>query len=339
MLVMCTYGINASYGAEREYNAAIEMRKLVVALKFAQASLPPALLGLIRCQFNEDNFHEQFEVLAKRLPESFQEHVSHINRLDEERARIQRVPTHEPRVVPASKRALSLLLQISSAYNLHSVLPASCSIEDFQPTLHRDMSFLQLYVRAPLESEWIEEENRSIIVGDLGESIVLGERNYLRDLWLGYALTQHFSIRDFNLEAFSGLLESFAQTMPQPVLFAPIEHFVQMASWSIAGAIGVDIVNGMIWKDRASYFATNGLPIRVIWSNNVAPLRQFILADQSATRWIVKPDPQTGERLSVTLVENQREPKRKVDLLARTFFRAELKDQTKIIPFDFQKSD
>ncbi|HKM51637.1 MAG TPA: hypothetical protein VJZ75_10715 [Candidatus Bathyarchaeia archaeon] len=80
---------------------------------------------------------------------------------------------------------------------------------------------------------------------------------------------------------------------------------------------------------------SDGRELRVHWSNKLAPLENFILVDPSATSWVVKPDEDTGERLTAAFVENDKEPSTKVDFYVRTVFASSMIDAKGIRPFRF----
>jgi hypothetical protein len=82
----------------------------------------------------------------------------------------------------------------------------------------------------------------------------------------------------------------------------------------------------------------DGRGIKIVWSNNYAPLDCFILVDSSATRWIVKRDMLTGDRLTAMYVRNDNDPS-KVDLYVRTVVNAELVDPKGVKAFRFEKGN
>jgi hypothetical protein len=75
LIVVCSEAICASYGADFEYNHAMSREKLIIPLKYDNASVPSPLTSKIRdSPFDEATCNSRFESVVKGLPESYQKH-------------------------------------------------------------------------------------------------------------------------------------------------------------------------------------------------------------------------------------------------------------------------
>lgn len=109
-----------------------------------------------------------------------------------------------------------------------------------------------------------------------------------------------------------------------------------LASWSRRRP-GED--GGIKWERNCTKFVMkDGRELRIFWSNMYAPLNEFILIDPAATRWTVKPDEETGDRLSAFFVKNANDPVTKVDFYIRTIANAVVLDANRVKAFAFETS-
>ncbi len=81
----------------------------------------------------------------------------------------------------------------------------------------------------------------------------------------------------------------------------------------------------------------DGRELKIIWSNVYARLDHFILVDPSATRWVVKPDLKTKNRLTAIFAENENDPA-KIDFYIKTTVGAKLINRGEIRFFRFGES-
>jgi hypothetical protein len=172
--------------------------------------------------------------------------------------------------------------------------------------------------------EDMEKSSNVLLVDELGRSVALGERNYLRDVWTKTEPLNKYPMPRFNSEDFQQILRELSFGMNPSVLLVPIEKYVEMASWTRSN------LGPMIWDSKGPLSVlSDGRNLRIIWSNMYAPLDKFILVDQSAIRWIVKPDLSTQLRLTALFVENAKDPN-KIDFYIKTVARAELSNMSRV---------
>jgi len=132
---------------------------------------------------------------------------------------------------------------------------------------------------------------------------------------------------------FEQILQQLSVGMNPTVLFAPIDVFVKMTSWMRNGLRRTGVIK---WESGTAYFVLeDGGQLRILWSNKYAPLDHFSLVDASATRWVVKPDPISGNRLTASFVENEKDLS-KVDFLVKTVISAELINLNGVELFKFK---
>ena len=250
------------------------------------------------------------------------------------KAKFQAQPRVEPKPVKPSPRGIKLLQSIIRAYNEESLVQNVSVIENYEPSTHARLTFGQIGVRAPIPRVWIEESNRILLVDDFGRSIAWGERNYLQNLWSERTQLIKFPKREFNLDDFHRILRELCTSINPTVLLAPIERYSEIVSWWLRGRSksqsGIRLALG-----RPYFVFEDGRELRVYWSNRYVPLDHFVLVDPSATHWIVKPDSDTGSRLTAVFVENDKDSN-KIDFLVKTEVVADLIDRERVKTFVFE---
>ena len=76
---------------------------------------------------------------------------------------------------------------------------------------------------------------------------------------------------------------------------------------------------------REMLVVPGGPPLRLFWSVRGDPLDGFVVFDSSAVRWTVKPDPETGSRLTVAIGVPETQPNA-VRFLAETVVKCEVQE-------------
>lgn len=334
VIVVCTEAIGASFGADFEYNHALSRDKLVVPLKYDDTVVPSPLTSRVRDSFDDVTYADKFSSLAEILPNSYQKHLDERKRRHDIKAKFQAQPSVVPKRVKPSPRGIELLHSIMKAYNEESIVQNVSVIENYEPSTHARLTFGQIGVRHSIPRVWIEESNRILLVDDFGRSVAWGERNYLQTLWSERTQLIKFSKREFNFDDFHRILRELCTSFNPTVLLAPIERYSEIVSWWLRGPSkpqsGIRLALG-----RPYFVLEDGRELRVYWSNRYVPLDHFVLVDPSSTHWIVKPDSDTGGRLTSTFVENDEDPN-KIDFLVKTVVAANLIDRERVKSFDFQ---
>jgi len=333
VIVVCTAAITASDGSDFEINQALSRGKLVVPMRYDDAPVPETLFSKIHDVFDDDNYYSKFDSVARVLPQLYERHLLIQNERQKARAKFQKLPVIQPSVVRPSERGAKLLESIVQAYYRDSLIEQVSLIENYDSSVHRELSFIQIGLRVPIPKDWMEETDRIVLVEELGTSVALGERNYLRNIWSKEIETEIFSTDEFNLEGFQQILHELSAGINPTVLFAPIDAFVRVASW-IRNKIRPTVA--IKWERGQAYFVLeDDRELKMFWSNKYAPLDHFVLIDPSATRWVVKPDPFSGKRLSATFVKNEKDLN-KVDFLVKTVTSAELVNSNGVKLFKFE---
>jgi hypothetical protein len=327
VIVVCTEAISASYVADYEYNHALYREKLVVAIKYDEAMVPSTIASKIRDSFDDKTSVGKFESLAKSLPTIYEEHLEVQKRRQDIKAKFE--PKVELKPVLPSSSGARLLRSIVRAYSESTVVQDISSVANYDRALHGDLTFIQIGIRVAIPKEDMEKTDRVILVDELGRSVSTGERNYIFDVWSKKLPTREYSPDHFTAEEFKQILEELSARINPTLLFVPVEKYVEIASWMHRG------MGGIRWEPRGAYFALeDGRALRIIWSNKYAPLDRLLLVDPSATRWLVKPDEHTGERVTAMFVENAKDPK-KVDFCVRTLVNAILVNVEGVKSFRF----
>jgi hypothetical protein len=331
IIVVCTEAISASYGADFEYNHALSREKLVVPLKYDESTVPSPLTSRVHDSFDDRSSTDKFDSIAQTLLSSYQEHLRDQKRRQEIKAKLQTLPKVEPKPIQPSSRGLKLLQSIKKAYNETSLVQNLSIVENYEPSIHAQLTFGQICLRVPILSSLIEETNRFLLVDDIGRSIAFGERRHLQDVWSKQVQVNRFSKGEFNSEGFQRLVLKLSAGINPTILLAPIERYVEVNSWWMHGR-----TTGMRWELGRSYLVLeDGREFRLFWSNKHAPLDYFVLVDASATRWVVKPDPAMSGRLTTMFVENERDSA-KIDFLVKTVVSADLINANGIKAFSFE---
>lgn len=334
VVVLCTRDINKSRGARFEISHALERNKLIVPLKFGDAPVPDPIAIYVREHFDESNYRSVFTSIAMGLPKSYEDHLQRIDRMEQERESFRRRPPTEPRIVPTPEGGDQLLSSIVKGYHRNSVVEQVSVLENFDFSLHSALTFGHIGLRVPIDRDWIGNPSHYVIVDDFGKSVAWGERNYLRDLWCGYIRTEIIPLSRFTFQEFAEILKEMSSGMSPKALFAPIGMYVKFMSVVRNAPFGKWPIR---WEDGKSfYLLEDGRELRMFWSNKYAPLDHFVLVDPSATRWCVKPDRNSGDRLTAVFVENERDPKMKIDFLVETVVSAQLVDPNGIRLFKFE---
>jgi hypothetical protein len=191
------------------------------------------------------------------------------------------------------------------------------------------MAFNQIGIRVAIPREDMEKTDRVLLVDDLGRSVALGERNYLLHVWSESLRVETFQASEFDAAGFQNILEKLSEGTNSTTLLAPIEKYVQMASWIR------NMLRPFRWDSGGMFFVLgDGREIKIVWSNKYAPLDHFILVDPAATRWTVKPDVKTRKRLTTMFVENDDDPS-KVDFYIKTVVSAKLVNKVGVRFFRF----
>lgn len=333
LLIICTEAITLSYGSDFEINQALSRRKLIVPLQFDEAEVPAALVIKTREQFDENNFESKFAAIAKELPELSRRYLRDQKQQEKAIEEFKRMPAIPPRVSPP-EGGKQLLDSIVEAYQKGSVIECVSVLESFDISLHSALAFGVIGLRVPIPRDWIGDPGHYILVDNFGESVAWGERNHLRDIWREHVRTEIFSLSRFTFQEFRKILNDLSSGMNAKVLLAPIDMFAKFMS--IIRSAPVE-VKALKWDAGKSFFVLeDGRELRILWSNKYAPLDQFVLVDPSATRWRVKPDPTTGDRLTAVFVENEKDPTTKIDILVGTQINAELVNPNGVKRFKFE---
>jgi hypothetical protein len=334
VIVVCTEGISASVGADFECNHALSRDKLVVPLKYDDAVVPSPLTSRVRDSFDDGTYVGKFKLLAEILPRSYHEHLDAQRRRDEFKAKLQAQPEVELKRVEPSPRGVRLLQSIITAYNESSLVQNVSMIENYESSMHARLTLGQIGIRANVLRDWIEDRNRILLVDDFGRSVAWGERNYLQDFWSERTQLIKFPKREFNFDDFHRILRELCTSINPTVLLAPIERYSEIASWWLYETSkpqsGIRLALG-----RPYFVFEDGRELRVYWSNRYVPLDHFVLVDPSATRWLVKPDSDTGGRLTAEFVENEKDSS-KIDFLVKTVVVADLIHRDRVKAFAFE---
>jgi hypothetical protein len=59
---------------------------------------------------------------------------------------------------------------------------------------------------------------------------------------------------------------------------------------------------------REVLIGPNGTTLRIFWSSKTRPLERFVIFDSAAGVWKVRPDPESGHRLTVAIGEPEEYP-------------------------------
>jgi hypothetical protein len=322
ILVVVTEALRLSPGAEFEINLALEQNKLVIPLVYKNAPIPPIISTPIREPF-DDNYPTVFASLAKRLPRLHREHSSRIRHREKE------IDTFRlrPRTVSPSPRAADLLQKIMERYERTSIIDTVATVERYDEALHSRLPFIQIGLRVPVRKDWIEAENRILLVDSLGSSVAFSERRLLQRIWLKACRTKTYAQSLFNEKDFPSIVEKLSDSLVSCALLAPVERLKEIAYWTFRVSPSAG---------HRQLFLPNRMPLEIIWSNKYAPLDSFILADRSATRLVLKPDEHSGRRISAVLVENEKELKTKVDFLVKTVISAKVVNRNLVKAFRFE---
>jgi hypothetical protein len=214
--------------------------------------------------------------------------------------------------VPPSENGVLLLRSIARAYYEESVVQRLTVLENYDATRDAEVAFSQIGIRVTIPRQDMEKTDRVLLVDDLGRSVALGERNYLRHIWGKSVSLETLPASEFNADGFQSVLEKLSGGTNSTALLAPIEKYVEMAGWIR------NTLRPFRWDSGGMFFILgDGRELKIIWSNVYAPLDHFILVDPSATHWIVKPDMKTKNRLTAMFVENENDPA-KIDFYIKT---------------------
>jgi len=327
LVVLCTRDIKRSRGARFEINHALEGDKLIVPLRFGDAPVPDPIVIYLRDHFNEANYESVFTSVAKRLAKSYEEHSQQSEIFREK-------PSPEPKIVTTPDGGDQHLDSIIKRYHRDSVVEHVSVVENYNASLHSGLTFGSIGVRLATPRDVFGDPSHYLIVDRLGTYVAWGERNYLMDLWRRHVQTQSFPLTRFTFQGFREILNELSSGMNPKVLFAPIDMFPGFMSMLINAPLGTRPVK---WGDGESLFVwEDGKELRIRWSNKYAPLDCFVLIDPLATRWYVKPDAKTGDRLTAIFVEDEKDPKTKVDFLATTVVSARLVNPDRLKLFKFE---
>jgi hypothetical protein len=217
---------------------------------------------------------------------------------------------------------------------MDSVVEHVSSVENYDASLYSGLTFGHIGARLRMPKDAFGDPSHILIVDTLGSSVAWGERNYLTGLWRRHAQTKPFPLTRFTFQGFREILGELCSGMNPKVLFAPIGMFTRFMSMLMNAPSGTRPIK---WGDGESHFVwENGKELRIRWSNKYAPLDCFILIDPLATRWYVKPDAKTGDRLTAVFVEDEKDPKKKIDFLVTTEVSARLVNPNGVKLFRFE---
>jgi hypothetical protein len=214
-------------------------------------------------------------------------------------------------------RFRSLILQ---SYETHSVVGQVALVAE---VLDREPSGYKVISRS--EARSLPQFNDPTVFWDpycseLGQQVALGEMAYIFEVLVAGAPDFEASISSAS-PVFDPLFAAASQLRRQgfrpDVLCAPISFMVEF----------LDVLSGnMAWGShpRETLTLPDGTELRIFWSNSVAPISKFVLFDSSASLWRVKPDPETGHRLTIAIGEPEKGPKESVTWLAETVVHFEL---------------
>jgi len=156
----------------------------------------------------------------------------------------------------------------------------------------------------------------------MGWGVAFGERTYMFEVLKSNVpfIAGTASNGESDFEPVIRAIETLAEAGYAPdILCAPISLMVEFIE-----AFGEEMRWGS--HPRATLITPQGRELRVFWSNKFVTLDRFIVFDSAYSLWKVKPDPDTGHRLSVAIGELPEEPGA-VAWLAETVARYELMDR------------
>lgn len=153
----------------------------------------------------------------------------------------------------------------------------------------------------------------------LGRSIALAEEGYIFEELSGLSGDSEpidASNPDLQL-VLTGIGELVSRGFEPSALVAPIELYHPVL---VFNGFNIDIAEGRYIE------LPRGLRLELFWSSNLRPMNRFVVLDRKAGTWTVKPDPETGERLTVAIGRPESPPKA-VRFLAETIVRYEIDDR------------
>jgi len=208
-------------------------------------TVPSPLASRVRdLPFDDQTYAREFKTVAETLPSAYRSHLTDQEQRRKVKAKFQAQPRTEPKEVPPSPRAVMLLQSITTAYYSDSLIQEISMVENYNPSIHEDLGFTQIGLRVSIPSANIEQKNRVILVDELGRSIALGERNYLRNVWHKNAREHRCASERFTAEGFHDVLDELSKGINPKVLLAPIEKFVEITSWMLSDPRGIRMQSG-----------------------------------------------------------------------------------------------
>ena len=209
--------------------------------------------------------------------------------------------------------------QVISAYNIASYvefLAEMRKVQDRSPTDFQVVSNSELRDLSNFNDDAYYWDMYS---KDLGRSIARGETRYIfEELQKIPQSVTPVDLQNPDFEPIRNAANEMHEIGCSPnVLCVPIDFFltVNKHQWcEFGGEPGLHLVR-----------IPEGPTLRVFWSTKYTPLNRFVIVDSSRTRWTVKLDPETQERLTVVIGEPGNQPG-SVMFLAETVAKFEIMD-------------
>ncbi len=310
----CTY---ESLSQKIEYNLAINTAKPFFAFVLGDSKIPEILMAPNYVRFMDEDFDDKGNGLSPKIEELVKQRKKIVEQPSKETT-ITYVQTSEGLYEEAVEKYKQTMIK---TYLQYAVVRHICRIGEFDPKNDDGKPFFQVPLKTRLPKEWFTEEDYSRVDSSMvfyrfGQEIAWEERNFFRGQLLEQVGKKIATSKD---DISFDFIKSHATDMRKKgfapdVLLAPIDYYVQMGNWfdKDRNAPCLD------WTQRPERLTINNeISLKIYWSNNYAPLYEFILMDSNMGIWYVKPDPETGMAITVQIGISKLYPD-EVEVLCKT---------------------
>ena len=210
---------------------------------------------------------------------------------------------------------------IKSNYSQKTIVKRIVKSRNYDETKDHDKEFLHIGIKNLIDRIWFTAPDYYPMFSELGDSIAIGEENFLLDKIRENSATHY--VDEISYDSIKSSIQQLAAGGLDPsALFAPIDFFVQMHEWK-TGLPG-NLAMALLYDSGRTYFVfSETKKLELFWSNKYVNLISFAIVDETFGEWITKPS-EINEALTVKIEEEAIE-KDKVSILVKSDFRFEVK--------------
>jgi hypothetical protein len=299
VLYICTESSAGSRGQRFERNTALAFEKDIWVITLDRAHVPPALVSKNQNVISTDEFTGECQKLVDESKRGFPNWPRYKKRRDEQIMALNRRTANLD-----ADRLKRFRQEILRSYEAGTIIGQMSRVAEVLDPTPPDFQVITASERRLLAHFNDPGYIWDLYCSELGRAVALGEKAYLFRCLVeqlepsGDAISSEDP--DFDV-LFKHVRELGMAGFAPDVICAPISIMVPFLM-----RLHSQLRSGS--HPHETLVCPDGTSLRVFWSSKIAPLDRFVIFDSAAGAWKVKPDPESGHRLTIAIGEPEQYP-------------------------------